>query len=93
MTPLDDRVVVERMKAEGVSPGGIVIPERSQEKPQVGLVTAVGPGRLLENGTRAPMQVKKGDEVIFTKWAGETEEDGKDIVYLRESDILAIRSK
>jgi chaperonin GroES len=89
--PLSDRVVVELTEAEDVSPGGIVLPDTAQEKPQRGKVVAVGPGRVLENGEMAPMSVKVGDIIIFSKYGGtEIKLDGKEYTILRESDVLTI---
>ena len=88
--PLDDRVVVQPLEAEEKTAGGIVIPDSAKEKPQRGKVIAVGEGRLLDDGTRAPVAVKKGDVVLYAKYGGtETEVDGKDLLILKESDILA----
>ncbi|MFM7116573.1 MAG: co-chaperone GroES [Planctomycetota bacterium] len=88
--PLDDRVVVEPMAAEEVTAGGIVLPDNAKEKPQRGTVVAVGPGKLLDNGTRGSLSVAVGDEVIFGKYGGtEIEIDGEEVKILRESDILA----
>lgn len=90
LKPLDDRVVVELLEEEEVTPGGIVLPDTAKEKPQRGRVIAVGPGKLLDNGERAPMSVAVGDEVIFGKYAGtDVEVDGVEVKILRESDILA----
>ena len=89
--PLADRVVVEVTEAEDVSPGGIVLPDTAQEKPQKGKVLAVGPGRVLENGETAPMGVKVGDIIVFSKYGGtEIKLDGKEYTILRESDILTV---
>lgn len=88
--PLDDRVVVERMEAEEKTPGGIVLPETAKEKPQRGKVVAVGEGKLLESGKRSPLSVKKGDSVLFGKYAGtEVNVDGKEYLIIKEADILA----
>ncbi|MCS7166563.1 MAG: co-chaperone GroES [Gemmatales bacterium] len=90
LRPLDDRVVIEPMQSEERTPGGIVLPDTAQEKPQRGKVIAVGPGKLLEDGTRAAMNVAVGDEVIFSKYAGsDVKIDGKEYKIMRESDILA----
>jgi len=90
LRPLDDRVVVEPMDAEEVTAGGIVLPDTAKEKPQRGTVIAVGPGKLLEGGTRAELSVAVGDEVIYGKYAGsDIEVDGREVKILRESDILA----
>ena len=90
LKPLDDRVVVEPMEAEEVTAGGIVLPDTAKEKPQRGVVLAVGPGKLMENGERADLSVAVGDEVIFGKYGGtEIEIDGREVKILRESDVLA----
>jgi chaperonin GroES len=87
--PLDDRIVVQVLDAEEVSAGGIVLPDSAKEKPQRGKVAAVGEGRLLDSGERAAMEVKKGDVVIYGKYAGsDVKVDGKDYKILRESEIL-----
>jgi chaperonin GroES len=88
--PLDDRVVVEPIEAEETTAGGIVLPDAAKEKPQRGTVVAVGPGRLLENGSRGDLSVQVGDQVIYGKYGGsEIEVDGDDVKILREGDILA----
>ena len=88
--PLDDRIVVEPMAAEETTAGGIVLPGSAQEKPQRGTVIAVGPGKLLETGSRGELSITVGDEVIYGKYGGtEIEVDGTDVKILRESDILA----
>lgn len=90
LKPLDDRVVVEPLSAETTTAGGIVLPDSAQEKPQRGKVKAVGPGRLLESGERSQVNVKVGDEVLFSKYGGmDIEVGGVDVKILRESDILA----
>jgi len=88
--PLDDRVVIEVLDAEEVTAGGILLPDSAQEKPQRGRVAATGGGRRLDSGDRAPLGVKKGDEVIFGKYAG-TDVTIGDTEYkiLRENEILA----
>ncbi len=91
--PLGDRIVVQRVEGEGVSSGGIVLPDSSKNKPHRGKVLAVGPGKLMKDGTRRELQVKKGDSVIFTVWAGEEYKEigsGKEILLMREEDVLAI---
>jgi chaperonin GroES len=88
--PLDDRVVIEPMEAEEKTPGGIVLPDTAKEKPMKGKVVAVGDGKMLENGKRAELLVKKGDKVLYGKYAGtEITVDGKEYLVMRESDILA----
>ena len=88
--PLGDRVIVEALQQE-TSKSGIIIPDTAKEKPQQGKVVAVGPGRLSENGERLVPEVKAGDVVLFGKYSGtEIEVDSKDLLILRESDILAV---
>ena len=88
--PLADRVVVKPMVEEEVTKGGIVLPDTAKEKPQKGKVVAVGPGKLSEEGKPIPMDVKKGDKVIYAKYAGtEYKEGNEEYLILRESDILA----
>ena len=88
--PLDDRVVVEPIEAEQMTAGGIVLPDTAKEKPQRGTVLAVGPGKLLDNGTRGALSVSVGDQVIYGKYGGsDIEVDGDDVKILRESEILA----
>ncbi len=90
LRPLDDRVVVEPVDAEEMTAGGIVLPDTAKEKPQLGTVLAVGPGKLLDSGNRGELSVAVGDKVYFGKYGGvEQEVDGKEIKILRESDILA----
>ena len=90
LRPLDDRVVVSPLEAEETTAGGIVLPDAAREKPQRGSVVAIGPGRLLDSGTRGELSVAVGDEVIYGKYGGsEVEIDGKEYKILRESDILA----
>jgi chaperonin GroES len=91
--PLGDRVVIKPTPKEEVSKGGIVLPDTAQERPQEGKVIAVGPGRLSDDGNRIAMDVKKGDKVIYSKYAGtEFKVDDEELVIMRESDILAKRS-
>jgi chaperonin GroES len=90
--PLEDRVVVKPSTEEERTKGGIVLPDTAKERPQEGEVIAVGPGKLLDSGERAPMDVKPGDKVIFAKYGGtEIKIDGEEYMILRQSDILAIR--
>lgn len=89
--PLYDRVVVRRLDAETTTKGGIVIPDKSAEKSTQGEVLAVGSGALLENGNQRPLEVKVGDRVLFTQYAGsEIKLDGETYLIVRESDILAV---
>jgi chaperonin GroES len=91
LRPLADRVVVKKLEAEERTPGGIVLPDTAKEKPQQGEVLAVGPGRLDEKGTRQPMELKKGDKVLFAKYSGtEVKIDGIEYLILPERDILAV---
>ena len=91
LRPLGDRVVVKAIEREEVTSSGIYLPDTAKEKPQEGRIQAVGPGRLLDSGERAPMELKEGDRVIFAKYAGtEFKLDGDDLLILRESDILAV---
>lgn len=91
MRPLGDRVVVERVEADSKTAGGILLPDNAKEKPHRGIVKAFGPGRVLDDGSKQKMQVALGNEVLFTSYAGtEVEIDGKKIVVMNESDILAI---
>jgi chaperonin GroES len=91
--PLGDRVVIKPLPKEEVSKGGIVLPDTAKEKPQEGKVIAVGPGRLTEDGKRIAMEVKKGDKVIYSKYAGtEFKLDDEELVIMREGDILAKKS-
>jgi chaperonin GroES len=93
LKPLGDRVVVEPAEEEETTAGGIVLPDTARKKPQEGKVIAVGPGKLLEKGDRAEVQVKTGDTVIYTKYGGtEITVGGKDYVILNEDDILAIKA-
>ena len=89
--PLADKVLVERTEAVNKTAGGIVLPDAAKEKPQRGKIIAVGEGRVLDDGTRQKVQVKKGDEVIFTSYAGtEVKIAGKEYLIMSESDILAV---
>ncbi len=92
--PLGDRVVIKPTPKEEVSKGGIVLPDTAQERPQEGKIIAVGPGRLTEEGKRIAMEVKKGDKVIYSKYAGtEFKVDDEELVIMREADILAKRGQ
>jgi chaperonin GroES len=94
LRPLDDRVVIKQLEAEEKTTGGIILPDTAKEKPQIGKIIAVGPGKLLDNGKRSKMSVKKNDKVIYAKYIGsEVEIDREKFVVLRESDILGIVEK
>ena len=91
LKPLGSRLVVEPIEEEEVTSGGIVLPETAKEKPQKGTVLAIGPGDRNDKGERIPMDVKAGDKVLYAKYAGtEVKYDGKKLLILRESDVLAI---
>jgi len=88
--PLGERVVVKPTEQEDLTKGGIYLPDTAKEKPQEGEVVAVGPGRVADDGSRIPMELSKGDKVIYSKFAGTEYKDGDDeLLILRESDILA----
>ena len=89
--PLHDRVVVKRVEEEGKTKGGIIIPDTAKEKPMEGEIVAVGPGARDEKGTLVPLDVKKGDRILFGKWSGtEIKLDGQDLLIMKESDIMGI---
>lgn len=89
--PLGDKVLVKRIEAESLTAGGIVLPESAKEKPKRGRIQAVGDGKLLDTGERGKLQVKKGDEVLFTSYAGtEIKIDGEELLIMDESDVLAV---
>ena len=89
--PLHDWVIVERLEAEERSAGGIIIPDTAKEKPQEGRVIAVGKGKRNDDGTLIPMDVKEGDRILFSKYAGsEVKIDGKETMFVREGDILGV---
>ena len=91
LKPLDDRIVIKQSDAEEKTSGGIILPDTAREKPQIGTVVAIGPGKILDDGKRANMSVKKKDEVIYAKYMGsDVEIDGQKYVILRESDVLGI---
>ena len=88
---LADRVVIEPIEQDEVTAGGIILPETAKEKPQQGKIVAAGPGRIDEKGKRVDMEVKVGDKVLYAKYSGtEIKQDGKKLLILRESDILAV---
>jgi chaperonin GroES len=92
--PLADKVLVERVEAENKTAGGIVLPDSAKEKPQKGKIISVGEGKILDDGTRKQMQVKKGDLVLFTSYAGtEVKINGKEYLIMDESDIMAVIEK
>ena len=92
--PLADKVLVERLEAETKTAGGIVLPDTAKEKPQRGKIVSVGEGKMLDDGTRKEMQVKKGDTVLFTSYAGtEVKISGKEYLIMDESDIMAVIEK
>ncbi|UCE99343.1 MAG: co-chaperone GroES [Planctomycetota bacterium] len=94
LRPLDDRVVIKQSEAEEKTTGGIILPDTAKEKPQIGKVIAVGPGKLLDNGKRGKMSIKKNDEVIYGKYSGnEVEIDGNKYVILEEKYVLGIIEK
>ena len=94
LRPLDDRVIIKQLEAEEKTSGGIILPDTAKEKPQAGKVIAVGPGKILDNGSRAQMSVKKNDEVIYSKYSGnDVEVEGTKYVILHEGDILGIVEK
>ena len=91
LRPLHDRVVIRRTEEERKSPGGIVIPDTATEKPIQGKVLAVGKGKILENGTVRPLDLKVGDKILFGKYGGtEVKVDGEDYLVMREEDVMAI---
>lgn len=91
VVPLNDKIVVKRLEAEEKTAGGIVLPDTAKEKPKQGRVLSLGNGKLLENGKRANFQVKEGDRVLFTSYAGnEVTIDGEEYLIMTEDDILAV---
>ena len=91
--PLGDRIVIRRFEAEETTAGGIVLPDTAKNKPQRGKVLATGPGKLLKDGKRKPLQVKVGDTVLFTTWAGDEfkgHQTGENVLLMREEDVLAV---
>ncbi len=91
LQPLGDKVVVERDESESKTAGGIVLPDSAKDKPSRGTIIAIGTGKLLDDGTRGEMQVKKGDRVLFTSYAPETITlDDEEFLLMSESDILAV---
>ena len=89
--PLSDRILVKRLESEAKTKGGIIIPDTAKEKPIEGTVTAVGPGKVRDDGSRREVSLKQGDRVLFGKYDGtEVKIDGEDYLILRESDVLAV---
>lgn len=89
--PLQDRIVVKRLEEEEITKGGIIIPDTAKEKPIEGKVAAVGNGKLMENGTRVPLEIKVGDRILFGKYAGtEVKIEGEEHLIMREDDVLGI---
>ena len=89
--PLGDKVILKRIDAEEMTTGGIVLPDSAQEKPKRGIVQAVGTGRLLDDGTRSEMQLRKNDEVVFSSYAGtEIKVNGDEYLIMDESDVLGV---
>jgi chaperonin GroES len=89
--PLNDRILIRRIEEKETVRGGIIIPDTAKEKPQEGLVEAVGNGKVLENGTRLTMEVKEGDRILFGKYSGtEIKIDGQEYLILREDEVLGI---
>jgi chaperonin GroES len=94
LRPLHDRVIVKRLEEEQKTSGGIIIPDSAKEKPQQGKVTAAGKGKILENGEVLPLTVKKGDRILFGKYAGtDIKIDGEEHLIMREDDILGVIKK
>jgi chaperonin GroES len=89
--PLHDRVLVRRVEADTTTAGGIIIPDTASEKPMKGKIVAVGNGHVNDNGEVRPLDVKEGDDVIFSKWAGtEVTIDGEELMVMKESDIIGV---
>ena len=89
--PLHDRLVVRRIEEKATAKGGIIIPDTAKEKPQEGEVLAVGNGKMLEDGTKVPLDVKVGDRILFGKYTGtDIKIEGEDVLILREEDVLAV---
>ena len=92
--PLQDRIIVKRIEEEEKTKGGIIIPDSAKEKPMEGEVIAVGTGKVLDNGTKQPLEVKEGDRILFGKYAGtEVKIDGVEHLIMREDDILGVIEK
>ncbi|MFO0797141.1 MAG: co-chaperone GroES [Gemmataceae bacterium] len=91
IVPLNDKIVVERLEAEDKTAGGIILPDTAKEKPKQGKIISLGDGKLLDDGKRAAFQVKAGDRVLFSSYAGnEVTVDGKEYLVMTEDDVLAV---
>jgi chaperonin GroES len=93
LKPIADRIIVRREASDTKTAGGIILPDSAQKKPQRGIVLAVGPGKMNKDGTRAAMQLKAGDHVLFTSWAGDEFKDAKakdEVLVMHESDVMAV---
>jgi chaperonin GroES len=93
LTPLGDRIIVRRQESQDKSTGGIYLPDSAKNKPQKGTVLAVGPGKLSKDGKRRPLQVKEGDTILFTSWAGDEFKEHRtkdEILVMHEEDVLAV---
>ena len=89
--PLQDRILVQRVEEDSTTSGGIIIPDTAKEKPQEGLVVAVGPGKVLDSGQHAEPDVKRGDKILFSKYAGtDVMVEGEEHIIIREDDVLAV---
>jgi chaperonin GroES len=96
LKPLGDRLIVRRTEAADKSTGGIIIPDAAKQKPQRGTVLAVGPGKMMKDGSRRALQVREGDRVLFTAWAGDEFKEkgsGEAILVMHEEDVLAVVDK
>ncbi|MES0349786.1 MAG: co-chaperone GroES [Desulfobacteria bacterium] len=92
--PLQDRIIVKRLEEEDTTKGGIIIPDTAKEKPAEGLVVAIGKGKVLENGTQMPLEVKKNDRILFGKYSGtEVKIEGEEYLIMREDDVLGVIQK
>lgn len=92
--PLHDRIIVKRLEEEETTKGGIIIPDSAKEKPSEGLIIAVGKGKVLENGTQLPLDVKKNDRILFGKYAGtDIKIEGDEFLIMREDDVLGVIEK
>jgi chaperonin GroES len=92
--PLQDRIIVKRLEEEERTKGGIIIPDTAKEKPSEGLIIAVGKGKVLENGTQLPLDVKKNDRILFGKYAGtDIKIEGDEFLIMREDDVLGVIEK